>query len=148
MTPLDRSTIRTGGEEQGVNTPIKLPRAWNYGRKLAHICLGPPMTQRRWPTITTSISGIAPEQWEGFKARAKARGMTFQAATEAAIGNLAEAIAQGEPISWPHAMGGKVHPVQMHHEVRDVMHWIVKQTGHRQNVVVLAAMLRWMERND
>jgi hypothetical protein len=86
--------------------------------------------------------------WEVFKKRAEARGVTFREAMEAAIRNLADAVKLEAPVIWPHTKTGKSHPIQMHFEVRDVMHGLVEQTGYKQNIVVLAAMQRWMEKTE
>lgn len=123
------------------------------------------MPQRRWPIITTSISGIPPEVWTQFKSKADERGVSFRLAMEEAIRNLAKQVGDGGRQKWDipttnfyfamdksnfagmfrlHTTTAKGHPVQMHHEVRDVLHQIVKTTGYKQNIVVLNAMVWWI----
>jgi hypothetical protein len=100
--------------------------------------------QARWPAIGTSISGLPPERWEAFHRHAEDSGMTYREAMEAAVADLAAAVKAGEDIIWPHATGGKKHPIQIHHEAHDAVKAIMAQTKMRQNVVFLAAMERWV----
>jgi hypothetical protein len=151
MTRPGQPFLWTKGEERVVNATIKLRSAWNCGKKLARSCLGTSMTQRRWPIITTSISGIPPEMWEAFKTCAAGRDKTFREALEDAISRLEVAVTLGSPVIWPHIKkkdkdAPASHPVQMHDDVRQVMRGLVERTGYKQNIVVLAAMQRWMEK--
>jgi hypothetical protein len=105
--------------------------------------------QARWPAIGTTISGLPPETWEAFHRHAEDKGITYREAMETAVAELAQAVQAGETIIWPHATGGKKHPIQIHHEAHDTVKAIVEQTKMRQNVVFLAAMERWMRKaND
>jgi len=124
-----------------------------------------PQEQRRWPIITTSISGVRPEIWAKFKSDADRRGLTFRLALEEAIRQLSEKIKErsGQQIDVPNTdfyigfeqsniaglfrartTTAKPHPVQMHHEVRDILGEIAQATGYKRNIVILNAMMWWM----
>jgi hypothetical protein len=143
----------------------RLRNALIYGTKLAVSLYRTAMPQRRWPIITTSISGIAPEVWTQFKSKADERGLTFRLAMEEAIRNLAKKVAEGERQTWEipgtdlylavdksnlagmfrlHTTTAKSHPIQMHYEVRDILQDVVKTTGYKKNIVILNAMAWWI----
>jgi hypothetical protein len=105
------------------------------------------MPQTRWPIVTTSISGIAPEIWEAFKMRADEASITDREAMEAAINALAEAVRAGKNVNWPHTKHAPLHSIRTHESVKAKLKTLVKQTGLKQSVVVLAAMKLWMEDN-
>jgi hypothetical protein len=106
------------------------------------------MPQTRWPIVATSISGIAPEIWQAFKARADERGMTDRKAMEAAILELAEAVHAGEDLAWPHTRKAPLHTLRTHEAVKARLRELVDETGLKQSVVVLAAIRRWMAKEE
>jgi hypothetical protein len=120
--------------------------------------------QKRWPLVSTSVSGIAPEVWQRFKEEAAGRGLTFRDAIEQAIRDFARRVEadRNEEINNSrldyyfrlqpsystglfrlHSTGARSHPVQMHHEVLNLVRKIIVETGHKQNAVVLNAMMWW-----
>jgi hypothetical protein len=104
--------------------------------------------QARWPLITTSVSGILPETWQAFKKQAESQGFTYREAMETAIRDIAEASRSGEVIVWPHPKPAKSRAVQIHHEVQELLHQLMKELGLKQNVIVLEAMARWLKKNN
>lgn len=108
----------------------------------------PMSPQARWPVIGTSVSGIAAETWDAFHQQAERAGLTYREAIEVAVRDLAAAVRAGEAMTWPHATGGKKRPVQIHHEAHDEVKAVVALTKMRQNVVFLAAIERWMKKEE
>jgi hypothetical protein len=102
--------------------------------------------QSRWPTVATSVSGIAPALWKAFHARASARNLTNREALEEAIRELSVAHASGRDIEWPHTTGGKAQTVEMHDSIYQELKALCKKTKLRQNVVLLTAIKRWMRK--
>jgi len=66
---------------------------------------------------------------------------------EAAIQALAVSVKSGEDIPWPPTKRGKVEVIRTHETIHNELKALVKETGYRQNVVVLAAMQRWLNSN-
>jgi hypothetical protein len=124
-------------------------RKWDIVAKiLCGLITGTRMSpQARWPLITTSVSGILPETWQEFKRQADSQGFTYREAMEAAIRDIAAASRSGENIVWPHPKSARSRPVQLHHEVQELLHQLMSELGLKQNVIVLGAMMRWLERN-
>jgi|tagenome__1003787_1003787.scaffolds.fasta_scaffold20730610_2 hypothetical protein len=106
------------------------------------------MPQTRWPIVTTSISGISREVWDSFKIRADEANITDREAMEAAIRALAEAVRAGKEVNWPHTKHAPLHSIRTHESVKTELKILVKQTGLKQSVVVLAAMKLWMENRE
>jgi plastocyanin len=104
------------------------------------------MPQSRWPIITTSISGIPKDVWDRFKKTADGRGVTDREAAEAAIGELAAAVKVGERIEWQPAKSAPPHSLRAHEDMWAEVAALTESTGFRQNVVIMTAMLRWLEK--
>ena len=104
------------------------------------------MPQLRWPNITTSVSGIAAEDWDAFKARAKREKLPYKEALEQAIRDLADAARRGEDVDWQPVKVAPSRPVKMHDDIRNLINELVEEFSYKQNVVVATAMNRWMNR--
>ena len=104
------------------------------------------MPQLRWPNITTSVSGIAAEDWDAFKARAKREKLPYKDALEQAIRDLADAARRGEDVDWQPVKVAPSRPVKMHDDIRNLINELVEEFSYKQNVVVATAMHRWMNR--
>lgn len=105
------------------------------------------MPQNRWPVITTSISGIGKDVWNRFKNTADTRGITDREAAEEAIRDLSAAVEKGDKIEWQPAKTGSPHSVRAHEEVWSEIQALTEKTGFRQNVLILTAITRWMEKD-
>lgn len=104
------------------------------------------MPQTRWPVVTTSASGVTSELWDAFKARADELNMTDREAMEEAIRDVVAAARAGEPVEWPHPMGPLTRAIRIHEEVLNEARALRKDLGYKLNVVLLAAMTRWMKK--
>ena len=105
------------------------------------------MPQLRWPNITTSVSGIAAEDWDAFKARAAADKIKYKDALEQAIHDLAVAARRGEDVDWQPVKVAPSRPVRMHEDTRNLINELVEEFSYKQNVVVATAMRRWANRS-
>jgi hypothetical protein len=104
--------------------------------------------QSRWPLVTTSVSGIGPEIWESFRKRADATGVTYREAIEAAIHDLITDVQEDRQIIWYPPQPGGPFPFQIHEKVREELRALVKKVNYRQNVVLLTAIQRWLEKHS
>ncbi len=102
-----------------------------------------PMPQERWPYITTSVSGIAAEDWSFFKARARREKMTYRRALDEAIEDLVAAISRGETIKWLPSKTAPSQPVKLHEDSVTAVRALVAKTEFKQNVIIGTAMHRW-----
>ncbi len=100
--------------------------------------------QARWPTISTSVSGIPPDVWDRFYAAADRKGVTGREAMEEAILDLSSDLDVGATIVWPQPTQGKRRSIEVHDSIRSTLRTIMTTTLLRQNVIVLAAMQRWL----
>jgi hypothetical protein len=95
------------------------------------------------PYVTTSISGITPEDWDAFKERARQEGITYRAALYAAFADLTEAIEREEKIDWKAIKVAPSRPIKVDCDLRDEVRVLGKKLGYRQNVILATAMHRW-----
>jgi hypothetical protein len=102
--------------------------------------------QPRWPDLSTSVSGITPEDWDRFKNRARLDGVKYRDALEMAIVDLAAAIRRGDKIDWQPSRSAPSRAVRMHADTRDLINDLVKESGYKQNVIVGTAMDYWISR--
>jgi hypothetical protein len=102
--------------------------------------------QVRWPHISTSVSGIAAEDWDAFKARAKVDGIKYRDALEQAIADLAVAARRGDEIDWQPVKVAPSRAVRMHDDTRNEINALVEEFQYKQNVVVATAMHRYTHR--
>ena len=110
------------------------------------ITLRIPMPQKRWPHITTSVSGISPEDWEMFKDAAIDRNMSYREAMEHAIADLIADIRSGKEIDWQPSRSAPSKPIKIHAETVDQVRDLCDRIGYRQNVIFGTAMMRWIEK--
>src|SRR5690242_4342308 len=98
--------------------------------------------QRRWPLVTTSVSGIEPEIWAALRKMANNSGVTYREVIEEAINDLISDVHEGRNITWiPPKLGGP-YPFQIHEKVREELRSLVKKMKYKQNVVLLTAIHR------
>jgi hypothetical protein len=100
--------------------------------------------QKRWPDISTSVSGIAPEDWDTFKTAATARKTNMKSALEQSIADLATAVRSGGAIDWQAPKVASTRAIRIHADTLTIINELVAETGYRQNVVVATAMKRWL----
>jgi len=100
--------------------------------------------QARWPLIQISVSGFAPATWDDFRDMTERLRVTVRAALEEAIGDLVRDVEAGKAITWPHTKSGKSHTLQLHEKMHLELQRMVRDLGYRQNVIVIAAIERWM----
>lgn len=105
---------------------------------------GTAMPQDRWPIITTSVSGISAEDWNLFKKVAKQRHLKYQQAMERALAELVADIRSNRDITWEPSRPAKSRPIKIHEDTINEVRKLVDQVGYRQNVIILTAMLRWI----
>jgi hypothetical protein len=105
---------------------------------------GTEMPQDRWPIITTSVSGISADDWTLFKKTAKQRNFKYQQAMEHALAELVADIRSNRDITWEPSRPAKSRPIKIHADTIDEVRKLVDQIGYRQNVIILTAMLRWI----
>jgi hypothetical protein len=72
--------------------------------------------------------------------------MTNREAIEEAIRDFSLAHTAGVGLEWPHTTGGKAQSVEMHDSIYQELKALCKKTKLRQNVVLLASIKRWMEK--
>lgn len=108
------------------------------------ITVGIPMPQKRWPHITTSVSGISPDDWKLFKDTARRHGMPYREAMEHAIADLIADIRSGKEIDWQPSRSAPSKPIKIHAETVDQVRDLVEKIGYRQNVIFGTAMMRWI----
>lgn len=104
------------------------------------------MPQKRWPHITTSVSGISPEDWKLFKDKADMRNMSYREALECAIFDLIADIKRGRGIDWQPPRSAPSKPIKIHAESVEQVRDLVEKIGYRQNVIIGTAMMRWVDR--
>lgn len=104
------------------------------------------MVHDRWPIISTSVSGVAAEDWDAFKARAKRDKIKQRDALETAVSDLAAAARRGDHVEWQPAKVAPSRSVKMHNDVQTEINNLVGEFGYKQNVVVATAMHRWTNR--
>jgi hypothetical protein len=103
--------------------------------------------QARWPLVQTSVSGITPDVWKAFYSRADVLNLTIRNAVEDAMLGLVKAVDNGEAIVWPHPRHGRTRTIQMHEQVLAEVQRLMTTLDLRQNVIVLAAIQRWLEKH-
>ena len=106
---------------------------------------GAAMPQDRWPIITTSVSGISADDWNLFKKAAKQRNFKYQQAMERALAELIADIRSKREITWEPSRPAKSKPIKIHADTIEEVRKLVDQVGYRQNVIILTAMLRWVD---
>ncbi len=104
------------------------------------------MVHDRWPIVSTSVSGIAAEDWDAFKDRAKRDKIKQREALEDAVTDLAAAARRGDYIDWQPPKVAPSRSVKMHNDVQAEINNLVGEFGYKQNVVVATAMHRWANR--
>src|SRR4051794_15375481 len=92
--------------------------------------------QKRWPDISTSVSGIAPEDWEVFKTAASAHKGGMKAALEQSIADLATAVRSGETIDWHPVKIASTRAIRIHADTGTLINELTAETGYRQNVII------------
>jgi hypothetical protein len=102
------------------------------------------MPQDRWPIITTSVSGISADDWSLFKQTAKQRNFKYQQAMERAVAELVADIRSNRDIVWEPSRPARSRPIKIHSDTIDEVRKLVDKVGYRQNVIILTAMLRWI----
>lgn len=100
--------------------------------------------QKRWPDVSSSVSGIAPEDWDAFKTAASARKVKMKAALEQSISDLATAVCAGETIDWQPAKMAPTRSIRIHVDIRTMINDLSTQTDYHQNVIIATAMKRWL----
>ena len=100
--------------------------------------------QKRWPDISSSVSGIVAEDWEAFKSTASARKVKMKTALEQSISDLATAMRAGEAIDWQPSKVAPTRAIRIHVDTRTLINELSAQTGYHQNVIVASAMKRWL----
>jgi hypothetical protein len=125
---------------------VRVARWVPLGQKHKEISPVGLMPQARWPVVTTSASGVTSELWDAFKARADELNMTDREAMEEAIRDVVAAARAGEAVDWPHPTGPLTRPIRIHEEVLNEARALRKELGYKLNVVMLAAMKRWIKK--
>jgi hypothetical protein len=115
-----------------------------YGNNEGVKTYGTEMPQDRWPIITTSVSGISADDWNLFKRTAKLRHFKYQQAMEHAIAELIADLRSKRDIIWEPSRPAKSRPIKIHSDTIDEVRKLVDQVGYRQNVIILTAMVRWI----
>jgi hypothetical protein len=133
---------------EGVRFTVALDSLMGHNRTSDSLSGTPMPIRDRWPLVSVSITGVAPEMWDAFEKKAKDQGLTNKDAMEASIRRFAEAVRSGRPVTWPAPRTGKRRAVQMHHLVREEMRALIREFGYRQNVVILAAMQQWLDKKS
>src|SRR5688500_17408575 len=107
---------------------------------------GAAMPQDRWPIITTSVSGISADDWSLFKRTAKQRNFKYQQAMERALAELIADIRSNREITWEPSRPARSRPIKIHADTIEEVRKLVNdpKVGYRQNVIILTAMLRWI----
>jgi S1-C subfamily serine protease len=100
--------------------------------------------QKRWPDITTSVSGITAEDWNAFRAKADRDKIKYKAALEQAISDLAVAARRGDAIAWQPAKIAPSRPIRIHDDIRKLINALNHEFGFQQNVIVATAIHRWL----
>jgi hypothetical protein len=116
------------------------------GDKEALVLKRTTMPQLRWPYISTSVAGIAPEDWTTFKARVERDKIKQQDAIEQAIKDLAEAVRRGDTIEWQPSKTARSRAVRMHDDTHKLINQLVDELDYKQNIVVGTALHRWAHR--
>lgn len=116
------------------------------GDKEALVLNGNVMPQVRYPNISTSVSGIANEDWEAFTSRARQDNVKYQDAITLAIKDLAVAARRGDRIEWKAAKNAPSRPLRMHDDTRILINELVKEFSYKQNIIVGTAMHMWANR--
>ena len=116
------------------------------GDKEALVLNGNVMPQVRYPNISTSVSGIANEDWEAFTGRARQDNIKYQDAITLAIKDLAVAARRGDRIEWKAAKNAPSRAVRMHDDTRILINELVEEFSYKQNIIVGTAMHMWANR--
>jgi hypothetical protein len=104
------------------------------------------MPQLRWPYISSSVSGIAPDNWNAFKARVDRDKIKQQDAIAQAIKDLAEAVRRGDAIEWQPSKTARSRAIRMHDDTRKLIAQLVDELDYKQNIVVGTALHMWAHR--
>jgi hypothetical protein len=117
---------------------------WQFcGDKEGIISSGTHMPQERWPYITTSVSGIAADDWTFFKARARKERLTYRKALDQAVADLVLAEREGQSITWYPAKKAPSRPVKIHDDRHKEVEHLAKKYNYGHNVIIGTAMHRW-----
>lgn len=108
----------------------------------------PIVVHDRWPIISTSVSGIAAEDWDDFKSRAKRDKIALRTALEEAVIDLAAAARRGDKIEWQAVKVAPSRSVKMHNDIQTLINELVDEFSYKQNVLVATAMYRWTNRSS
>lgn len=101
------------------------------------------MAQARWPSISTSVSGISPEDWDLFKAKARRDKVQYGTALEQAIADLATAARRGDDVDWQPVKIAPSKGIRIHADTWNEVNKLVEEFGYKQNVVFATALHMW-----
>jgi hypothetical protein len=104
------------------------------------------MPKKSLPYVTTSISGIAPGDWDAFRRRADQENKKFRDALSLAVTDLVTAVRRGDSIDWKAIKVAPSRPVRMGVAIREDVRTLGEEFGYRQNVILATAMHRWATR--
>lgn len=102
--------------------------------------------QKRYPHITTSISGINADEWKALHAMAQEEGVTNREALERAVRSLVADIKNGREIVWRPSKVAPRKAVKIHADVLEEARKIGNQLDLRINVILGTAIYRWLNK--
>lgn len=106
--------------------------------------LRPMSPQERYPHITTSISGIAVDEWKALSEKARREGITNKEALERAIRSVVADMKDGKDIAWRPSKVAPRKPIKIHDDILEEVKIIGNQLDLRINVIVSTAIYRWL----